>query len=62
MAENGESKMFGVSIRGWLAVLVMFTVCVMSIIKNEIKEPLYTLSVAIMSFYFAQSKKQGPTP
>lgn len=55
---GSESHFFSVSVRAWLALIVTLTACTMSLFKIEIKEPLYTLSVAIMSFYFA-SKNSG---
>jgi hypothetical protein len=51
------SHMFGVSIRGWLAVLAITTVCVCNVMKIEVMEPLYTLSVAIIAFYYGQNVK-----
>jgi len=49
-----ESKILGVSIRGWLAILLTTTVCGMSILRVEVKEPLYTVIVMALSFYFGQ--------
>jgi len=46
-----ESRMFGVTIRGWIAVLIVLTVCAMSLMKIEVKEPLYTLVISAVSFY-----------
>lgn len=54
----GDSKIFNVSIRGWIATFVVATVCAMGLIQIEVKEPLYTLSVAIVSFYFGQNLKK----
>lgn len=55
---NGESKVVGVSIRGWLAILAIATVCAMSVLGKEVTEPLYTLSVAIIAFYYGQNIKK----
>lgn len=49
---NEESKIFGVSLRGWIAVMIVYTVCMMSIYNNEVREPLYTLCTTAVGFYF----------
>ena len=54
---NEESKFLGVSIRGWLALMFSVVVCIMSVFTIEIKEPLYTLVVSAVSFYFGQKTK-----
>lgn len=55
-----ESQLFGVSIRGWLAVLTVMTLCVMAFMKIKVDEPFYTIVISIVSFYFGQ--KTGNTP
>jgi hypothetical protein len=57
--EAPESKAFNVSLRGWVCLLVVATICYMSIAQIEIKEPLYTLGGMVIGYYFAQSKKTG---
>lgn len=52
-----ESQLVGVSIRGWLAFMLAVTVCGMSILRVEVKEPMYTLVVMALSFYFGQKTK-----
>lgn len=60
--ENGQyydsSTIWGVSLRGWIALLVVITVCVMSGFKIEVNEPLYTLAGLIVGFYFGQNQKK----
>lgn len=56
---NGNSTLAGVSIRGWLAVLTILTVCAMALLTIEVQEPLYTLAVAIVAFYYGQNTKKG---
>ena len=56
---NGNSSLFGISIRGWLAVLAITTVCAMALMKITVEEPLYTLSVAIVAFYYGQNPKKA---
>lgn len=52
------STLFNVSIRGWLAVIAVLTVCAMSLLNITVTEPLYTLSVGIVAFYFGQNTKK----
>lgn len=47
-----ESKFFGVTIRGWIALEIVTFVCLMSILKVDVKEPLYSLVVLAVGFYF----------
>lgn len=66
---SDESKLFGVSVRGWLAIVITLTTCFISLyatIKlgiSEVKEPLYTLVIASVSFYLgskSNSVNGGP--
>jgi len=61
-----ESHFLGVTVRGWIAVLLVVTVCVMSLLKIDVKEPLYTLVITAVSFYLGtknpmttQAKQNG---
>lgn len=56
-----ESSIFGVSLRGLIALVVIATVCVMSVAGVLVQEPLYTLAGMIVAFYFGQNQKQ-PNP
>jgi len=56
---SDESRIFGVSIRGWLAVMLVATVCVMSFLTKEVKEPLYTLVMVAVSFYLGSKTSGG---
>lgn len=51
------SKAFGVSIRGWLALLLTITVCLLSVSETKVEEPLYSLSIACLSYYFGNATK-----
>ena len=57
--QTDHSTIFGVSLRGWIALIVILTVCAMSILKTDIKEPLYTLAGLIIGFYFGQNPKKN---
>lgn len=52
-----ESHIMSVSIRALIALLVILTVCYMSIMQTDIKEPLYTLAGLIVGFFFGQQTK-----
>lgn len=58
---NDDSKLIGVSVRAWLAILFSVTVCAMALGGMEVKEPLYTLAATACAFYFGQ-KNQNPSP
>ena len=49
-----DSRVYNVSIRGWLAVMLTVTVCTMSGFSIEVKEPLYSIATFAIGFYFGQ--------
>lgn len=57
-----NSRVFNVSLRGWIALIITSTVCVMSIMALEVKEPLYTLAGMVIGFYFANSQQKQQKP
>ena len=61
--QTPESQFMSVSIRGWLVLMVIFTVCLMAIFKEGVTEPLYSMSLLMVGFYFGQNKQvPPPTP
>lgn len=52
-----ESTLFNVSIRAWTLLMLVTTVCIMSVVGIEVKEPLYTLVGLAVGFYFGQKTK-----
>jgi hypothetical protein len=74
-----DSHIFGISIRGWIALTLVITVCashllvsisviIVTIRKGDwsmlgtlttIGEPLYSMSVAALGFYFGQLKSKS---
>ena len=66
---NGHSKVFNVSIRGWIALILTITVCLVGLqgfvfalaqIGMEpvkVEEPLYSAFLIALGFYFGQNKK-----
>ena len=56
---NDESKTLGVSVRGWLAVCIVITVCSMSHLRLEVKEPLYSGFLIALGFYLGSKTQNG---
>lgn len=74
--------MFGISVRAWLAIILVATVCFThllvvvgtlwdAIVQKDldrvgslttIGEPLYSMSVAALGFYFGQKTPPKPPP
>jgi hypothetical protein len=65
-----ESKVGGVSIRGWIVSVLVLTICAQSLafcILSYMKsgevpgpvEPLYSLSVAAVSYYFGKQQSKA---
>lgn len=52
------SKIFGLSMRGILAFEMVTVMCLMSIFKIEIKEPLYSAVLLGLGFYFGQKTQE----
>lgn len=60
---NGDDSRFGgVSVRAWIAVVLVMTVCLMSASGIDVKEPLYTLATVGVGYYFGQKTQSKPTP
>lgn len=49
-----DSSIYDVSVRAWLVVMIVATVCGMCAFGREVGEPLYTLVLISTSFYFGQ--------
>jgi uncharacterized membrane protein YhaH (DUF805 family) len=54
--QKNESQILGVSLRGWLALMIVFTVCAMSSWGADIKEPLYSMVLISIGYYYGQKK------
>ena len=52
-----DSKILGVSVRAWLAVLLTYTVCIMSGYGVKIDEPLYSGFLMGLGFFLGQKSK-----
>ncbi len=62
LTKTPESQFLSVSIRGWITVIVVTTVCGMEVFKIGISEPLYSMSLIIVGFYFGQKAKPTTQP
>jgi len=51
---SGESQLIRVSVRAWAFLLLIGTVCGMSILGVKVEEPLYTLVGMAAGLYFGQ--------
>lgn len=61
---NDESKIFGVSVRAFIAIIVVFTLCYMTLEQLKIVEPFYTICTFVIGFFFGQKANtltQGET-
>jgi len=56
---NDESKFFGLSIRSIIAFELVTCMCIMSIFKITIVEPLYSAVLLGLGFYFGQKTTGG---
>lgn len=52
-----ESVLLGVSTRGWITIIVTLTICLMSFMQREVKEPMYSIAIAVIAYYFGQKDK-----
>jgi hypothetical protein len=54
-----RSSILHVSLRGWLALILVGTVCYMAIASITVEEPLYSLATLALGFYFGQKEKKS---
>ena len=52
MKSKNESTIFGVSLRGLIALLLVITLCILAISGIAIPQQLYSLAQIIVAFYF----------
>ena len=58
---NQESTIFGVSTRFLIALVIVSTSCYLAIRGMEINEPLYSVFVMSVGFYFGQKNNSTNT-
>ena len=51
---NEESMIFGITVRAFIAVVVTMTICGMSIFHATVVEPMYSISIFVIGFFFGQ--------
>lgn len=56
----GESVAFGISVRGWIVMTLIGTVCYMGVKQIDVKEPLYSLALIGSGYYFGRIGTQRP--
>lgn len=54
-----ESNIFGISVRAIIAFTLVVTVCIMSVMKIQVIEPLYSLAVMAAGFYLGAKTNGG---
>lgn len=52
--DTHDCRVANVSVRGWLAICLTLTVCALSATGVKVEEPLYSLSIMALGFYFGQ--------
>jgi hypothetical protein len=52
-----ESKVIGVSVRGWLAVILTTTTCALALLGITIPDILANLTIGANCFYYGQKIK-----
>ena len=57
LIDNTESRIFSVSVRGWIALIVILTLCIASGFSVTINPQLATIASMVIAFYFGQNKK-----
>ena len=55
---NDGSQILGISLRGWIAIIIVSVICYMAIASIPVTEPLYTLATVVVSFYFGHQMGQ----
>jgi hypothetical protein len=56
---NDGSRVFGISVRAFLTMLLTFCVCFMSGFGMKIEEPMYSSFLLSIGFYFGQKSIGG---
>jgi len=46
----------GLSVRGIVVTTMIVTVCACALMKLKVEEPLYSLAIAAVSYYFGQQR------
>lgn len=57
-----SSSFLGVSIRAWVVLMVVVTMCIMAYRQVKIEEPFYSVIIMVVSFYFGKESALNPKP
>lgn len=69
--KSPDSSVFGVSVRGWIVITLVGTLCLMQLLNMilsylvsgdiilEIKEPFYSAVTISIGYYFGQNTKKS---
>lgn len=52
-----ESSLLGVSIRGWITLLIVFTACTMFVRSVDLPDALNAALFTVIGWYFGQKSK-----
>ncbi len=52
--DKQQDSALQISVRAWIALILVSTVCFMAVFEKPIEEPLYSLSIMAIGFYFGQ--------
>ena len=55
---QGESQFLGISVRGWLAIMITATLCTTTLMTIQVNEPFKSIAVVVLGFYFGQKQKE----
>jgi hypothetical protein len=59
---TANSHFFNVSVRGWITLMLIGTVCGMGITDKKVVEPLYSLALMAAGFYLGSKTTPNKTP
>jgi hypothetical protein len=57
-----DSKIFGISVRAIIVIMIVATVCYMSLRIIKVEEPMYSLVFMAVGFYLGQKTSQNQPP
>lgn len=57
--ESGASHLFNISIRAWLSLIIVGTMCAVWIMGRDLNQDLFTLGAMVIGFYFGQHTREG---
>lgn len=54
-SKRRDSFLAGISVRGTVALIVLLTICTLTLLKVDVTEPLKTIAVLISGYYFGRA-------